>query len=508
MYASYLRLFPRRTPSMAVKPAFGTTKVRQVYNFWPVGPDVNFNVHNSNLENCKAAVWKRVMFVDAPGGQLTPPPQPLPGIFPIRCNEFKRRLLRHLPSTAMMSIQQFVDSYTGRKKTVYEKAAEIYKVRGVRLSDSYLSSFLKCEKINFTLKRDPDPRLIQPRGPVYNLAVGRYLKPLEHALYKAVAKVFEEVTITKGLNAEELGALCYEKWSKYRRPVAVGLDASRFDQHVSLAALMFEHSFYMRAYRDREFWEWLRWQRHNKGFINCADGSIKYNTVGTRCSGDMNTGMGACLLMCAMVWSYMRSIGVRKFSLLNNGDDCVLIFETRFLPRLNRLDRYFRDFGFNMKIEAPVYELEHIEFCQTHPVFDGTKYVMMRNFPVSIAKDLVSYKSVVSEAAWNGLRGSISDCGLALTGGLPVLPNFYTMLGRETGGKRIRDVERTGMSYMAERMARQGLSVTPDARASFFIAFGITPDEQLAMEEWFDNQTPKWQTPLPVDDFSFSPHLN
>ena len=161
-----------------------------------------------------------------------------------------------------------------------------------------------------------------------------------------------------------------------------------------------------------------------------------------------------------------------------------------------------------MKREAPVYELEEIEFCQSHPVFDGTKWVMMRNFPVSVAKDLVSYKSVVSEAAWNGLRGSISDCGLALTGGLPVLPNFYTMLGRGAGEKRIKDVERTGMSYLSERMSRQGLEVTPDARSSFFFAFGITPDEQLAMEEWFDNQTPKWQTPLPVDDFTFSPHLN
>jgi hypothetical protein len=503
----YRELFPQDTPSMVAEAITGTPKTRQCYNLWPVGPDVQFNVHNSNFENVKAAVLLRVFLTVGAEGRLRVTPQPIPGVFNARLAEFKRMLLRLLPETAVWSAADFVDSYTGRRKKLYELAAIEYLLYGVSHRFSLLMSFLKCEKINFTAKPDPDPRLIQPRGPVFNVAIGRYVRPLEKAIYQGIARLFGEVTVAKGLNAEASGRLVARKWSKFSRPVGVGLDAKRFDQHCSEQAVLWEHSVYKSVFKDPEFAMLLSWTVRNTGYINVPDGRVKYKTRGTRCSGDMHTGLGNCLIMCALVWAYMRSIGVKKFELLNNGDDCVLIFEQRHLPRLNTLPAWFLDMGYDMKVEAPVYVLEHVEFCQCHPVFDGTNWIMVRSLPVSISKDLTSYRGIVDEASWNTYRKSIADCGLSLTGGLPVLPQFYQMLGKGSGDRVAKVVasERTGMDFMAAGLNRQGYVVTPEARVSFWDAFGITPDQQIALEAFFSSETPIWHDPLPVESFTHNP---
>jgi hypothetical protein len=494
---------------MVANAAPGCAKTRQVYNLWTVGPDIQYNTHNNNFENVKAAIFMRVFFVRNARGVLTVTPQPLRGVFRGRLGLFRRKLLYHLPETAEWSVDEYVDSYTGRRKTVYKAAAEVFLDVGVSREDSFLKSFLKCEKINFTAKPDPDPRLIQPRSAVYNVAVGRYIRPLEHSIYRSITKIFGEVTVAKGLNAQETGALMEAKWKKFRRPVAVGLDAKRFDQHCSLQAIQWEQAIYNTVYRDPDFRMWMSWQQCNTGYCFTGDGFVKYRTRGTRCSGDMNTGLGNCMIMCAMVWSYMQHIGVRKFSLVNNGDDCVVMMESRHLARFSaQLPPWFMDMGYDMKVEAPVYELEEIEFCQCHPVFDGTGYIMVRNFPTSVSKDLASYRPVTTETAWNTYRKSIADCGLALTGGLPVLPAFYKMLGRGAGTKvaKIADNERTGMDFMRARLDRSSLSyVHPNARVSFFLAFGVTPDQQVALEEFYDLQVPVYNDPLPTESYTTIP---
>lgn len=92
-----------------------------------------------------------------------------------------------------------------------------------------METFVKCEKLNFTSKDDPAPRVIQPRAPEYNVELGRYIKHLERPLFKSLESFFGYPVVFKGHDANVYGQWMRAHWDNFRNPVAIGLDASRFD---------------------------------------------------------------------------------------------------------------------------------------------------------------------------------------------------------------------------------------------------------------------------------------
>jgi hypothetical protein len=350
---------------------------------------------------------------------------------------------------------------------------------------------VKAEKVNFTSKPDPAPRVIQPRGPRYNVSVGVFLKPLEHLIYKSIAQVWGGTTVMKGHNAHSTAAELRVMWDSFRDPVAVGLDASRFDQHVSADALRWEHGIYLSCFAgsDRtELRRLLEWQVENKGFARASDGLVKYTVSGCRMSGDMNTALGNCLLMCAMVWEYCRLRGVQA-RLANNGDDCVVICERGDLGKFNDgLGQWFLEMGFNMKVEPAVDVFERIEFCQTQPVYDGERWVMCRKPSIVLAKDSVSLLPMTQGKTAYRYCTAVGECGMSLAGGLPVLQEFYSALMRCGAGARFEGAVaqlESGFARLATGMHREYRLVSAEARYSFWLAFGILPDAQVAMEDYY-----------------------
>ncbi len=113
----------------------------------------------------------------------------------------------------------------------------------------------------------------------------------------------------KGMDVRTVAKVLREKWDMFPNPVAIGLDASRFDQHVSVPALEFEHSVYLSCFKQKKHRERLakllklQLENHCTGYAE--DGVIKYTTTGTRMSGDMNTSLGNCVLMCSLIHSYL-----------------------------------------------------------------------------------------------------------------------------------------------------------------------------------------------------------
>ena len=300
------------------------------------------------------------------------------GVVRDRLRQFRTLLLQKVGSATPVSPEEFAQMYTGRKRTIYDAAVVNYTEYGVRRSDAYSDSFVKCEKV----PANKAPRCIQPRRPVYNVGVGQYLKPVEHRLYKGVQKVFESSTpvVVKGFNAVQTADIIRQKFESFDRCAAVGLDASRFDQHVSAAMLRWEHSIYNGMFNDPQLAEWLTWQIDNVGFGNCDDGWLKYRVTGKRFSGDMNTALGNCLIMCAMIFAYARDRGV-KVDLANNGDDCVVFMGAEDEHRFSQgLDDWFDEMGFVMTKEPTVFDLHQIEFCQCKPVIGAHGLVMCRNF--------------------------------------------------------------------------------------------------------------------------------
>lgn len=476
---------------MLVHTAGGVNKTRKIYQLVGLGLPRKYGVHNNSLVNLRRGLVERVFNVEGPNG-LQRPPAPVEGQISRSLSDYLKLLRPHLPVTAPSTAEEFVECYKGdRRWRVYENARLSLLQRPVDRRDARLKTFVKAEKIDFTSKKDPAPRVIQPRDPRYNLEVGRYLKRLEHQILDAIAAVNDGVPVVmKGHNAQAVAGWMRVKWDMFSKPVAIGLDASRFDQHVSIDALKWEHGVYLSCFRgqDRnELRKLLSWQLHNSGVGTASDGYIKYTVDGCRMSGDMNTGLGNCLLMCAMVWSYCHSKGV-KHQLANNGDDCVVICEQRDLVKfMDGLQQWFLDMGFTMKVEEPVSVFEKIEFCQTQPVWCGDAWVMCRNPWKCIPKDLVTFLDVNRLDTASDWMATIGQCGLSLTGGVPVLQEFYQCLLRNSQGGRRKEhpVLEGGFFMMAKGMARRHTDVPDEVRVSFWEAFDIMPSTQIQLEEHY-----------------------
>jgi hypothetical protein len=453
-------------------------------------PQSLVGVHNDSLINVERALKERIYFVKGPDGSFQRPPQPVVGAFS-DMDDFKRRLLAVVPRVPALSMEEFPYRYeAAAKRNVYIDALHSLESFGLREKDAELRAFVKAEKLDLMAKANPVPRLIQPRSPRYNLSLGVELSHREHLVYEAMDKVFNSKVVCKGLNARRRGKLISEKWGKFTRPVAIGMDASRFDQHVSTEALEWEHDFYEKLATTPESRRKLKWmlglQRKNSGLALARDGCIRYETQGCRASGDMNTAFGNILLMCGMFYAFMAQFPGVKYEYVNDGDDCVLFLEKGDMDKvLPSVPDWFRNHGFTMVVEPPVYELEKVEFCQSQPVWTPEGYLMVRNPRKAAVKDSISLVPLSSETVWRRWMRSVGECGLSLTGGIPVCQDIYqSYIKHASGATRLyHNSMQSGIQMLSRGMHRKYQRVHERTRFSFDIAFGITPDEQLAFEE-------------------------
>lgn len=390
----------------------------------------------------------------------------------------------------------FCAQYSGSRRKRYEQAMARYNRFGITRKDARVDTFVKFEKCKRKVKRHP--RVIQPRRPVYNYALGRYLKPLEKVIYKRINQIFDmgRPVILKGFNCQQQGKIISEHWNDFDSPVAVGIDASRFDQHVHLDALNFEHQVYQSYFNSKELGHLLSMQMFTEGSARFRTQSLKYAVVGRRMSGDMNTAMGNCLIMCFLIKSYMDTLGI-KWRFIDNGDDCVVIVEREHLDKLDGLSQWCRERGFPTTIEAPAYRLEHLEFCQTHPVrYDGG-WKMVRDPRTTFTKDSIVCDRVTTKEHWDQYRVAVGECGLALAGDMPMLSEYYQCLMRGAKPRR-RLVERemTGMKWLSVGLQAQIKVPSCASRVSFYHAFNLAPWEQRAYEEQLREITPQFSESL------------
>lgn len=486
----------------------GPSKLRKLHHMVRWGTGVQYRVHCPDVQTAVRGLLERVFYhweTDDEGERhMVRPYRPEREVVFATLGPARNALLRHTWEVSPWTREQFLAPLSSSKLARYTEAADSFEAEPISPKDAYLQTFVKAEKLNVTAKSDPDPRVIQPRRPRFNYAVGRYTKAAEKMLYKAIDKLFGNSvpTVMKGLNADKRGAAFARAWGLFDNPVAVGLDASRFDEHVSRGMLEFEHSVYLAIFRhDRELAEYLNMQLRNKGFVRSEDGYVRYRIEGSRMSGDINTSEGNIILMCLMVYAYMFGKGFR-YHLFNDGDDCVLIFERENLADLDDLPEWFAAMGMIMKVEEPVYELELVEFCQSHPIeVDPGVWRMVRDPRVTLSKDLAIVKPVRDEATWTRYRYAVGQCGLALAGDLPVLNHFYhslqkdAVLSKRQRARMRRRGPETGMEYLALGMSPKFSEPSTCARISFAKAFDIWPDMQIAMEREYARRRAQYVVP-------------
>lgn len=459
--------------------------------------------HNNSVPNILRGLGERLMMVPNESGGFSPPPAPVT----FDLEEYRRRVLAKMPKHfAPIDHDEFVMLYDGSKRKRYQAASNALHLSDGKLKARHwmISLFIKDETICSWSKVDPAPRLISPRSAEYCLEVGRFIKPIEHLLYKAVARVWGETTIAKGLNFNQRGELIKEKWQSFDDPVAIGLDASRFDQHVSYDALKWEHSIYLGCYpkykNKLEFL--LSKQLINTGECYVDDTKITYSRRGGRMSGDMNTALGNCLIMTGLVWEYLRQRNITG-KLINDGDDCVVFLERRDLEKFqNGLKEWFLLRGFNMKVEEPAYELEGIEFCQCHPVWNGEQYTMCRNVTKALFTDTVHVGRTPAEI--KAIRQAVYESGMCWSKGIPIFPTFYK--GLRTDAKKVATIRHSGTYWNAQGCKTGTADITDEARASFERAFGVDPHEQMAIEKYYAG-LPQSSFDVPRTVCEYSPEI-
>lgn len=447
--------------------------------------DDKITTHNNSLPNLIRGVGERVLYTDK---NLTKPIGAVKGMFERRLGVYKRTVAQRLGRQSPVTRQEFVEYYKGRRRTLYQGAVDGLVLKPIRVQDSYLSTFIKAEKINLSIKPDPAPRVIQPRKPRYNVEVGRYLLPLEHKVYDEIDRLFDAPTIMSKYNSKQQAEVIVEKWNSFINPVCIGLDASRFDQHVGEEALKFEHDLYNIVFKDKKLSALLKWQLNNIGFASCDTGKFKYVKKGSRMSGDMNTSLGNKILMCLMALGY---IDTKKFRIafVNNGDDCLMIFEKSNLKNISDLQSYFTDFGFKIVCEPPVYEIEQIEFCQCRPLYCNGIWRMVRNVKTCLLKDVTAVNLGHDVDMFKSWLFDVAGCGKTFAGDVPVLGEFYRMLARFGVDGNYHDKDARFSCY---RTLSKGLHIphdTPDdyGRFSFWKQTGISPDAQCELESYFLN---------------------
>jgi len=495
-------------PSLAVRRILGAkASVRRTYLVGQkMSPPRQIYAFNSSLQNLVTGVKERVFFVKNEHGEFVRPPQAVDGIFLSRLAGVRRRVLAQCPYVSPLEPEEYPLQYTGKKRVVYQNALENLRSRDVSRADAQVTIFTKTER---TLKPNAVARIVSPMTPEANLETGRFVKPMEHPILQAIADVAGHTVVMKGKNASQVGACLAQHWEDMGGTggcVAVGLDASRFDQHVGVQALEFEHSHYpplLRSPLDRKRLRMLLgWQTKTKAFGRTKEGFVKYEVSGTRLSGVINTGLGNCILASEMCIAYCEEKGI-PFRLANNGDDCVLfINKTKLALFSDGLKEWFRDMGFTMVVEDPVYNLEEVVFCQSQPVWDGRSWTMVRDPRTALAKDCVSLKPWHSAKGFQKWIKGVGMSGTSLAGGIPIYDSFYRSFVRAGGGVAAKAVtqEDGGLYWQSRGMRRRNLPVTDDARFSFWRAFGIPPDMQIQLEKHYDNVTPTYTHPRDVGD--------
>ncbi len=468
-------------------------KCRNYLSVAGLGPDHPLGVFNNGVRTVERALLERY-FLCAVNGRFEPPLKVRRGAFSgcAELAEFQRGVVRIVAKVATrVTTAQVVQCYSGAKRAAYERANVSLRRTNLSQADSRLTSFAKFEKQDVTKA----PRIINPRSLRYNLVLGKWLKLSEKSFYKAINELWgnhTSHTVIKGLNVVESAAVCVSKWGRFEDPVGIGLDATKFDMHVSIEALKWEHSFYVDAFGgDTALANLLRQQLYNRGIAHCKDGKVRFAMNGTRSSGDLNTSLGNCILMCGGIWALVRTLNIDA-ELMNNGDDCVVFMERHNAARFRAaVDGWFRGLGFRMTVEDTVDVIERVVFCQSSPVNVAGVWMMVRDPLTCLKKDPMCLLPIQSNKVWRKWLYAVGTCGLSLVPGVPVMQAFYGAFKRRgLSAKQSLIDEMVRNTSHKERTFRTECSTTEvavETRASFHRAFGISPDRQIALEHYYES---------------------
>jgi len=349
--------------------------------------------------------------------------------------------------------------------------------------------FIKKERTELKMvngKITAQPRMISPMDPIHRVKMARYFGcGNESIIVHYIDSLFRTPTVMKGLNLTEVASCCRMKWDKFSDPVFVPLDCSRFDAHCNRHA--YSHverilSMFVHPGERGMAIKLIKDMRKLKYCLFTQDGWFKQTAP--HCllpSGCTITSLFAIVLVCSVLYRFHIIYG---WEFIDMGDDFGIFMERTDVDKLKEVESSFLGVGQEVVAEEPVDVFEQISFCQANPVFDGSKYKMVRS-PFTCIKDCIKINTNITDDSW---RKSVSIGGKILNSNIPFLFEFYDMIGRGASytNKVSRIMTDGGMRFWLKGQDFKDIkdnTVSMESRLSFERAFGISPALQILFEE-------------------------
>lgn len=435
---------------------------------WPLEVG-RYSVHENCLCNVVRSVRNRVVFK-----------------VPLLIPEVAQRLMPEVTwmasqvgPTPTLSYDQVLEEFPRHKRRMYRRVLDQVASRAVDDRDSRIKAFVKAEKLLIE-EKDPDPRMIQARSPIYNLAVARYLKPMERRLYRIRHKGLR--VVAKGLNDRQRAALIAQKMALWPDTVVFSMDVHRWDAHVQWPLLDIEHTFYMMLNGCQELRHLLAQQRENRCSAR-AEGNrfFRWKVKGSRMSGDMNTALGNCVLCVLVALWALRMLGIDG-TVLSDGDDHLVFVPRRYMSRFHLYaSSLYRMMGLALKLEPAVSTMEEVEFCQAKPVQTVHGWVMCPN-PAKVLA--TAFMVAVHQPRKARYLQAMWDARAILHAGVPMLGDLFNRLKSGEDHDWEKELGAThGLVYQMKFHGVVRYRHVVDLRAleSFQRAWGATPEQVEAV---------------------------
>lgn len=466
---------------------------------WAPGLEATWvsGVHANCSHNERAALLERVL-----GPLPWPDSQPVGPMFKRAVKSM--RILAGTYQESKWSHLETALSYTGALRRRYLEAERSLRVDGPLSHRDYeLQAFLKADKLN--LLKYHKPRMIFPRSPRYNLAIGCWLKPFEHWLWGRltlkwffrarepawlrghVAKWGSTRVVAKGLSPRGRANLIARKFKSFESCTVFEADGKGFEAHVSSRQLVEEQSVYLAAYGwAKGLRSLLARQLVMAGRTNCG---WKFSRPGGRASGDFNTGMGNTIVMLAAVASGIPADV--PYDVLVDGDNALVFMSGADVSRVYPVfaQSVLNQCGQELVLDSPVTVLEEVRFGRSAPVKISSGYTMVRDWRRVLSGFSCSHRWLNEPTFARRWLYDVCRCELSLALGMPVLQEVFVKMLKHLGRDGKKVVEDSLALYFVQGAwladVKDVIPVSLETRLSFEKAFGLAPHDQILMESVF-----------------------
>lgn len=398
-----------------------------------------------------------------------------------------------------------VAGYRGKKRLRYNEAWEELVKSGdlIEARDARVNMFIKQEAIGFDAnKPEPDCRAIQFRSFKYTLYLASRIRMAEKGLYslRDVPGMGPGRIVAKGLTDAECAQELHDKYQTLGGSGVkiYGFDLSRCDAHINPKLLAIEQAFFKRTNPDSGLAHALRLQLNNQGSFGVVTDSgfyrQKYKVRGERMSGDSNTSGGTCAIVVVLLTLLGETLWPGNFAFLCNGDDSSFMFRGAWVEDKVITDFFLR-FGLTVKIDLKTEQFEHIEFCQSKPVYLHSGWTMVRNPERVCTKLGITNKSMPLYQRARYVR-TVALGELSRLRGCPVIQPFLLRVIRDCEAtikckgekvkldlRAIRDSYRLSEGLRGDWMSGGTDPITEAARQGYALSWGVPPQAQLLLEQ-------------------------